>query len=200
MTSRRGGPTCPPAGRCGVKKPATHHRRSRANGNPSPPPQPSFPCKREPIPGPRPSFPCRREPIPGSRPSFPCKREPIPGSRPSFPCRREPIPAPPITPITQVTSRRGGFETRPPRRGAGEECDEGDARVTSRRGGPTCPPAGRCGVKKPATHHRRSRANGNPSPPPQSLQSPKSPPVGAGLKPALPGAVRVRNAMRGMRA
>ena len=35
-------------------------------------------------------------------------------------------------------SRRGGFETRPPR----------------------------CGVKKPATHHRRSRANGNPSPAP----------------------------------
>ena len=57
---------------------------------------------------------------------------------PSFPRRACPVLDTGREPIPGHGSRRGGFETRPPR----------------------------CGVKKPATHHRRSRANGNPSPAP----------------------------------
>ena len=47
-----------------------------------------------------------------------------------------------VTPLVRpdrVAGRRGGFETRPHRRDAGE----GLARGPNRRGGPTCPPAGK---------------------------------------------------------
>ena len=90
MTSRRGGPTCPPAGRCGVKKPATHHRRSRANGNPSPAPdrrsRADGACPVLDTGNPSPA-PTRRSRADGACPVLDTGN-PSPATKPSFPALR----------------------------------------------------------------------------------------------------------------